>query len=101
MIVLQWFNSAFSLCNAGAPGGISWTTHGHYSYLFQTFKEKWDDAKLECELQESHLVTIFSQDEQNFLNNMPEAADYWIGLKGNVSDVLNCCSLRIPFSFST
>ena len=47
--------------------------NGHYYKVFD-FGMTWDDAKIFCENLGGHLVTITSQQEQNFVNRM--IADY-------------------------
>lgn len=56
--------------------------NGHYYKLYHNTKISWTDSKLECEKMGGHLVTITSQEEQNFITSLLKSAQnnsYWLG----------------------
>ncbi|MFX0206445.1 MAG: right-handed parallel beta-helix repeat-containing protein, partial [Candidatus Hodarchaeota archaeon] len=52
---------------------------GHEYQLIKTSRT-WNDAKTDCEAQGGHLVTITSQEENNFVQNLARGDSIWIGL---------------------
>lgn len=54
---------------------------GHYYKLYSINDMTWSQAKEQCELRGGHLVTITSEDEENFLTNMIISGSrcYWTG----------------------
>jgi parallel beta-helix repeat protein len=51
----------------------------YYQFYDQVFDLSWDDAKILCELNGGHLVTISSQEENDFVNMLAEWNVIWIG----------------------
>lgn len=62
---------------------------GNMYYVYDK-KMTWSAAKKYCELLGGHLVTITSQDEQDFVQSLPEALGkghrFWIGLSQDAPD---------------
>lgn len=54
--------------------------NGHY-YQVITTELTWEQAELQCELKGGHLVTITSQEEQDFVYGLTGEDDAWLGGK--------------------
>uniref|UniRef100_A0A8D0DK22 C-type lectin domain-containing protein n=1 Tax=Salvator merianae TaxID=96440 RepID=A0A8D0DK22_SALMN len=65
-------------------GGIccpkGWRLFDRNCYWFSKTTKSWDEAKADCEAQESHLVTITSYKEQQFVALQAKPRHTWIGL---------------------
>ncbi|XP_074848183.1 C-type lectin domain family 4 member K-like [Carettochelys insculpta] len=57
-----------------------WRFHGGNLYYFSQEGKSWDEAEQFCVSQGSHLTSISSQGEQEFLSNGSKREDCWIGL---------------------
>ena len=55
---------------------------------------EWHDAEDVCRSLGGYLVTISSQQENDFLESLPEGGSHWLGLRGS------CSNLRCSFSWS-
>ncbi|XP_041036056.1 CD209 antigen-like protein E isoform X3 [Carcharodon carcharias] len=75
-------NCSESLCPSG------WKIHNQHCYRFSTDKVNWESAKQQCESQNSHLIIINTEQEQNFIKKSIEnnPGDYWIGLTDRESE---------------
>ncbi|XP_078392498.1 C-type lectin domain family 4 member E-like isoform X2 [Cetorhinus maximus] len=71
-----------SLCQSG------WKVHNHHCYRFSTERVNWDSAKRQCESQNSHLIFINTEQEQNFIIKSIEnnPGSHWIGLTDRESE---------------
>ncbi|XP_078392315.1 C-type lectin lectoxin-Phi1-like [Cetorhinus maximus] len=71
-----------SLCPSG------WKVHYHHCYRFSTEGGNWDSAKRQCESQNSHLIIINTEQEQNFIKKSIKnnRGTYWIGLTNRESE---------------
>ncbi|XP_039397299.1 C-type lectin domain family 4 member F-like isoform X2 [Mauremys reevesii] len=49
-------------------------------YYFSQERKSWDEAERFCVSQDSHLTSVSSQGEQEFLSNETKGQDHWIGL---------------------
>ncbi|XP_039374162.1 C-type lectin domain family 4 member F-like [Mauremys reevesii] len=49
-------------------------------YYFSHEMKSWDEAEQFCVSQDSHLTSVSSQAEQEFLSNETQEQDHWIGL---------------------
>ncbi|XP_063152557.1 CD209 antigen-like protein C [Candoia aspera] len=59
----------------------SWTRHMRHCYYFSTEKTNWTNALWNCNNSKAHLVSIWSDEEQNFLrNNLNKVDSYWLGM---------------------
>jgi hypothetical protein len=59
--------------------------NGHEYKLF-TLSKTWDEAKEDCNAQGGHLVTITSQEENEFVNNLVGSHDIWIGATDEIHE---------------
>ncbi len=57
---------------------ISGTFKGH-EYILITDLQTWINAKIDCESRGGHLVTITSQEENDFVTNLIKSDTVWIG----------------------
>ncbi|XP_065454492.1 C-type lectin domain family 4 member F-like [Chrysemys picta bellii] len=57
-----------------------WRFFGGNLYYFSQERKWWDDAEQFCVSQDSHLTSVSSQAEQEFLSNETKGEDHWIGL---------------------
>ncbi|XP_037754381.1 C-type lectin domain family 4 member F-like isoform X2 [Chelonia mydas] len=57
-----------------------WRFHGGNLYFFSQEKKPWDEAEQFCVSQDSHLTSVSSQVEQEFLSNETKGGSHWIGL---------------------
>ncbi|XP_039374318.1 C-type lectin domain family 4 member F-like isoform X4 [Mauremys reevesii] len=57
-----------------------WTFYGGNLYYFSQERKSWDKAERFCVSQDSHLTSVSSQAEQEFLSNETKGQDHWIGL---------------------
>ncbi|XP_037754375.1 C-type lectin domain family 4 member F isoform X2 [Chelonia mydas] len=57
-----------------------WRFHGGNLYYFSQEKKPWDEAEQFCVSQDSHLTSVSSQVEQEFLSNESKGESHWIGL---------------------
>ncbi|XP_041036045.1 C-type lectin domain family 17, member A-like [Carcharodon carcharias] len=75
-------NFSESLCPRG------WEVHNQHCYRFSTDTVNWDSAKQQCESENSHLIIINTEQEQNFIKKSLEnnPGTYWIGLTDRESE---------------
>ncbi|XP_044874132.1 C-type lectin domain family 4 member F-like isoform X1 [Mauremys mutica] len=57
-----------------------WRFYGGNLYYFSHEMKSWDEAEQFCVSQDSHLTSVSSQAEQEFLSNETKGQDHWIGL---------------------
>nr|XP_042701943.1 C-type lectin domain family 4 member F-like [Chrysemys picta bellii] len=57
-----------------------WRFYGGNFYYFSQEKKSWDEAERLCVSQDSHLTSVSSQAEQEFLSNETQGKGRWIGL---------------------
>ncbi|XP_039397346.1 C-type lectin domain family 4 member F-like [Mauremys reevesii] len=57
-----------------------WRFYGGNFYYFSHERKSWDEAERFCVSQDSHLTSVSSQAEQEFLSNEAKGQDHWIGL---------------------
>ncbi|XP_077670847.1 C-type lectin domain family 4 member F-like isoform X2 [Eretmochelys imbricata] len=57
-----------------------WRFYGGNLYYFSQEKKPWDEAERFCVSQDSHLTSVSSQAEQEFLSNESKGESHWIGL---------------------
>ncbi|TFJ96026.1 C-type lectin domain family 4 member F [Platysternon megacephalum] len=57
-----------------------WRFYGGNLYYFSQERKWWDAAEQFCVSQDSHLTSVSSQAEQEFLSNETKGEDHWIGL---------------------
>ena len=67
--------------------GVNWQEFQKHCYYFQPSQTStWDEAEGECSGQTSYLVTVESEEENNFIvdyvaSEYPLLPDMWIGMK--------------------
>ncbi|XP_074051621.1 C-type lectin domain family 4 member F-like isoform X2 [Macrotis lagotis] len=59
--------------------------HGGHLYYFSCCKMSWNDAENYCMLQSSHLTSVTSVEEQEFLYTKARGTYYWIGLSNQTT----------------
>ncbi|KYO26285.1 immune-related, lectin-like receptor 2 [Alligator mississippiensis] len=57
-----------------------WRLHGGNLYYFSKEKRSWEEAEQFCVSQNSHLSSVLSWEEQEYLAAEVRNADHWIGL---------------------
>ncbi|XP_065453466.1 C-type lectin domain family 4 member K-like isoform X2 [Chrysemys picta bellii] len=57
-----------------------WRFFGGNLYYFSQERKSWDEAERFCVSQDSHLTSVSSQAEQEFLSNETKGEGHWIGL---------------------
>ncbi|XP_065454479.1 C-type lectin domain family 4 member F-like isoform X3 [Chrysemys picta bellii] len=57
-----------------------WTFYGGNLYYFSQRRKSWDEAEQFCASQDSHLTSVSSQAEQEFLSRETQGEAHWIGL---------------------
>ncbi|XP_050799390.1 C-type lectin domain family 4 member F-like isoform X3 [Gopherus flavomarginatus] len=57
-----------------------WRFYGGNLYYFSKGKKSWDASERFCVSQHSHLTSVSSQVEQEFLTSETQGEDHWIGL---------------------
>ncbi|XP_065454472.1 C-type lectin domain family 4 member F-like isoform X3 [Chrysemys picta bellii] len=57
-----------------------WRFYGGNFYYFSQRRKSWDKAERFCVSQDSHLTSVSSQAEQEFLSRETKGEDHWIGL---------------------
>ncbi|XP_075787214.1 C-type lectin domain family 10 member A-like [Pelodiscus sinensis] len=57
-----------------------WRCHGGNLYYFSQEEKSWDEAEQFCVSQGSHLTSVSSQKEQEFLSKEIQGKNHWIGL---------------------
>ncbi|XP_074917493.1 C-type lectin domain family 4 member F-like isoform X2 [Chelonoidis abingdonii] len=57
-----------------------WRFYGGNLYYFSQERKSWDEAERFCVSQDSHLTSVSSQAEQEFLSNETQGEAHWIGL---------------------
>ncbi|XP_044874225.1 C-type lectin domain family 4 member F-like [Mauremys mutica] len=57
-----------------------WRFYGGNLYYFSKGKKSWDEAEQFCVSWNSHLTSVSSQAEQEFLSSETQGEDHWIGL---------------------
>ncbi|CAM5151326.1 unnamed protein product [Natator depressus] len=57
-----------------------WRFYGGNLYYFSQEKKPWDEAEQFCVSQDSHLTSVSSQVEQEFLSSEIKGQSHWIGL---------------------
>nr|XP_014345001.1 PREDICTED: CD209 antigen-like protein E isoform X3 [Latimeria chalumnae]XP_014345007.1 PREDICTED: CD209 antigen-like protein E isoform X3 [Latimeria chalumnae] len=75
--LLQELKSCISIKCKQCPA--NWDTFGEMCYFFSNKKDTWHHAEANCVSQDSHLVTLTSEEELLFLLQNIDT-DYWIGL---------------------
>jgi hypothetical protein len=61
------------------PGAQLWSNNGHCYFVLNAGSNGWSNQRDACESSGAYLVTITSQDEQNFVAPLVEDQDRWIG----------------------
>ena len=59
--------------------GSDWTEWGSHCYKFFGEKLTWFDAQARCEKEGSHLASVHSGDENQFLGTFQDSSGWWIG----------------------
>ncbi|MHA2028249.1 MAG: lectin-like protein, partial [Candidatus Kariarchaeaceae archaeon] len=59
--------------------------NGHQYELIQEWRS-WSDAKIDCEARGGYLVTITSQEENDFITNLIGSNNIWIGFTDEVTE---------------
>ncbi|XP_065454485.1 C-type lectin domain family 4 member F-like [Chrysemys picta bellii] len=57
-----------------------WRFYGGNFYYFSQERKSWDASEQFCVSQDSHLTSVSSQAEQEFLSRETQGEDHWIGL---------------------
>ncbi|TFJ96025.1 major facilitator superfamily domain-containing protein 3 [Platysternon megacephalum] len=57
-----------------------WRFYGGNFYYFSQESKSWNEAEQFCVSQDSHLTSVSSHAEQEFLSNETKGEDHWIGL---------------------
>ncbi|XP_050799406.1 C-type lectin domain family 4 member F-like isoform X2 [Gopherus flavomarginatus] len=57
-----------------------WRFYGGNLYYFSQGRKSWEEAERFCVSQDSHLTSVSSQAEQEFLTKETKGQNYWIGL---------------------
>ncbi|XP_044874138.1 C-type lectin domain family 4 member F-like isoform X2 [Mauremys mutica] len=57
-----------------------WRFYGGNLYYFSQERKSWDEAEQFCVSQDSHLTSVSSQAEQEFLSSDTKGQNHWIGL---------------------
>nr|XP_032645319.1 C-type lectin domain family 4 member F-like isoform X1 [Chelonoidis abingdonii] len=57
-----------------------WRFYGGNFYYFSQGRKSWEEAERFCVSQDSHLTSVSSQAEQEFLTKESKGQHYWIGL---------------------
>ncbi|XP_030421289.1 C-type lectin domain family 4 member F-like isoform X2 [Gopherus evgoodei] len=57
-----------------------WRFYGGNLYYFSQGRKSWEEAERYCVSQDSHLTSVSSQAEQEFLTKETKGQNYWIGL---------------------
>ncbi|XP_044874136.1 C-type lectin domain family 4 member F-like isoform X2 [Mauremys mutica] len=57
-----------------------WKFYGGNLYYFSQERKSWDEAERFCVSQDSHLTSVSSQAEQEFLSSKTQGEAHWIGL---------------------
>jgi len=83
-------------CMGGCPAG--WDKFGDYCYWLNTDFLNWHDANDACHAEDAELVSIHSQDEQDFLNGIGSER-WWIGLCDKTEEDVFVWSDSTPFTF--
>ncbi|TKS82492.1 CD209 antigen-like protein A [Collichthys lucidus] len=65
------------------PCKDGWLLFQSKCYLFSEayYRKNWEESRKECKGMNADLVVIESQEEQLFINNHTNKAEYWIGLR--------------------
>ncbi|XP_025051238.1 C-type lectin domain family 4 member F-like [Alligator sinensis] len=63
-----------------------WRHHGGNLYYFSEKKRSWKEAERFCVSQNSHLSSVLSREEQEYLATQVKDADHWIGLSDHEAD---------------
>ncbi|XP_067370289.1 CD209 antigen-like protein C isoform X2 [Channa argus] len=63
-----------------------WKTFGSSCYFKSTEKKSWSDSRKDCVKRESDLVIFNSKEEQDFVTELNQHEDFWIGLWNQWSD---------------
>ena len=61
------------------PGAQRWSQNGHCYFVLGAGPNEWSDQRDACASIGAYLVTITSQDEQNFVTPLVQGQDRWIG----------------------
>ncbi|XP_039375100.1 C-type lectin domain family 4 member F-like [Mauremys reevesii] len=57
-----------------------WRFYSGNLYYFSQERKLWDEAERFCVSQDSHLTSVSSQAEQEFISKETKGQDHWIGL---------------------
>ncbi|XP_039395252.1 C-type lectin domain family 4 member F-like isoform X2 [Mauremys reevesii] len=57
-----------------------WRLYSGNLYYFSQERKSWDEAEQFCVSQDSHLTSVSSQAEQEFISSETQGEDHWIGL---------------------
>ncbi|XP_062827484.1 C-type lectin domain family 4 member K isoform X1 [Anolis carolinensis] len=69
-----------SICNSCTPLGRDWNAFQESYYFFSHTPGSWDVANQSCTSMGSHLLTINSAEEKDYVANVMKITSYWIGL---------------------
>ena len=63
------------------PGALTWSQNGHCYFRLQGQPQDWPTQRDACVAIGAHLVTITSQEENDFVRQLVGAQDRWMGLR--------------------
>jgi hypothetical protein len=63
------------------PGALTWSQNGHCYFRLQGQPKDWPTQRDACVAAGAHLVTITSQEENDFVRQLVSGQDRWIGLR--------------------
>ncbi|XP_042308235.1 macrophage mannose receptor 1-like [Sceloporus undulatus] len=69
-----------NICNSCSPLGRDWKSFQESYYFFSHSPGSWDVANQSCISMGSHLVTISSAEEKDYVATIMKTTSYWIGL---------------------
>ncbi|XP_028918127.1 C-type lectin domain family 4 member K-like [Ornithorhynchus anatinus] len=58
-----------------------WRLYGGNLYYFSQDKKSWDEAERFCKSWNSHLTSVMSEKEQDYLSKKSKGSPHWIGLR--------------------
>ncbi|MHA2296059.1 MAG: lectin-like protein [Candidatus Hodarchaeales archaeon] len=74
----------FYVCERDAEGGR--IIYNDHVYQLFTVETTWTDARDDCDARGGHLVTITSNDENNFVSNLAETNNIFIGFTDELNE---------------